>query len=596
MNKNYLKTSALAFIFSFFCLVGLTVSWYFLKKPINFPYLINHFTPKDIDYPLLSFVFFMLLALISFFTGSLDLASQFVNQKQIRNPFLRGISFTVIFLILPFYILFHLYFTFVKVLIFKRLLQNISKKRLFKNILILVFTFFILIPVWFVSYLTVFNLTAGAVLRISGYAPYTEYVAGTGSMYPTFPKGDKLTPIAQFNETVATPSFISYPSGVVIFGKRYFGRNLQRGDIVSFTNQKTIEITKKQYGVAAGFVKRVIALSGDTIQLRGGIVYLNGKPQREPYTAKPQSTFGEDFLSECKLITVPKGAVFVMGDNRKGSGDSREIGFIKLSDIDHVLPIENQKGVWDKNWRDTSKDFDASSKITLNASDYLKLLNAERAKVGVKPLKYEPKLEESAKIRAEAILKYDDFSFNATMSGITMQKAVSEAGYSNITYGEIPTQGYFEASELIDNQFQFPNTKQFLLNKDFQDFGVSEVEGDINSCPTQIIVQHFAGYVPPNYPADLIKSWEDALSSLNSIAKGWQDLKNYPDIYNKEKANIDRINDIITQRQSVISEILDKMHKNLWLTDAENTYTKTTDKALVQEESTLAQKINNSIK
>ena len=177
-----------------------------------------------------------------------------------------------------------------------------------------------------------------------------------------------------------------------------------------------------------------------------------------------------------------------------------------------------------------------------------------------------------------------------------MQAAIGKAGYSNITYGEAPTQGFFEASELIDNQFQFPNTKNFLLDKNYEDFGVSEVEGAINDCPSQVIVQHFAGYIPPNYSKELINSWESALASLDDVSKGWKDLKNNEQIYNKDKSDIDRLIEILDERHRMISGIVDKMHTNQWLTNEQNNYTKTTDKALGEEEMKLANKINELIK
>lgn len=592
MSKNYLKTSILSFIFSLFSLIGFIISLSFTTNSSELN-IVNILKLNQIDYPLLSLILFFLLGTLSFLIGVSDMTSYFLEKKHIQNYLLKSIIFTFIFLTLPFYVIFHMFFTCLKLLVTRQLFLNLKAKIIFRKFLLVSFIFLFLLPSFIFAYLSVGLLSTRLILQTLGYAPVTEYVAGTGSMYPTFPKGDKVKPIDQFNQIVAAPSFISYPSGVVIFDKRYFGRNLQRGDIVSFFNQKTAEITQKEYGVKAGFIKRIIALSGDTIELRGGIVYLNKKPLKEPYTAKPQSTFGENFLSECHSITVPKNHIFVMGDNRKGSGDSREIGFINEKDIDRVLPIENQKDSWDKNWRDTSKDFDISSKIKLDVNEYLRLLNEKRAEANAKPLSYEPKLTLSAKTRGEVIIKFNDFSFNATRSGLTMQKAMQQEGYSNITYGEAPTHGYFEASELIENQFQFPDTKQFLLDKDYEDFGVSEVEGNINNCPTQVIVQHFAGYIPPDYSLELIKSWEDALDSLNGVAKGWKDLRDIPNAYNKDKADIDRIIEIINRRQTMITAILDKMHKNLWLSNEENSYTKTEDKALGEEQLNLAKKIND---
>ena len=218
-----------------------------------------------------------------------------------------------------------------------------------------------------------------------------------------------------------------------------------------------------------------------------------------------------------------------MGDNRKSSMDSREIGFIELSAVSNVIPFKNQKGVLDKNWRDTSKDFNESSKIKLGKDKYLELLNIKRKEFGAKPVKYQSKLEFSAKKRGEVIIKFNDFSYEATRSGYTMEKAMMEVNYSNIVWDEGIIKGYYEAEELIDNQFQFPESKDFLTNKNYQEFGIAEVEGEINGCPTQVIVQHFAGYVPPNYKKEDIEGWKNLLLNLKEIQPGWTRLKEYLD-------------------------------------------------------------------
>lgn len=484
--------------------------------------------------------------------------------------------------ILPFYLLRRL----------TRQIKSVNKKKRILPLLYSLFVVVIFVPVWIVGYLSVLAAGGYIVSNVLGFAPVFEQVAGTGSMYPTFPKGTGKTDKENAQQTVATVTFFRYPGGVELFGKRYFGHTLARGDIVAFQNTMTEETTKKQYGEATGYIKRVIALAGDTIELRGGLVYLNEKPQKEPYTASPYSTFAESFLGECKKITVPSGKVFVMGDNRKGSGDSREFGFIDEKDIRSVLPLKNQNGEWDKNWRDTSRDFDEATKTKINKAEYLSILNEKRKAAGVPLLKYEEKLAQSAQLRGEIILKFDDFSFEATRSGYTMLTAMNEVGYFNPVYGESPSQGYFTAEELIENQFAFPESQEFLLDEDYDDIGIAEVEGEINGCPTQILVQHFAGYVPPNYSQSDVASWQEALANLRSIQPGWADLKNSGEFYDKHKADIDRINDLIAQRIANVSAVVAKMETNQWLNASEQRMVDQ-DEALADEINALAEKLNS---
>ena len=100
----------------------------------------------------------------------------------------------------------------------------------------------------------------------------------------------------------------------------------KRGDVVVFTSE-------------AGFsVKRVIAVGGDTIAGRDRQVFLNGKLIHEPYVehfragpASAETAFMDDFGP----VTVPAGKLFVMGDNRDLSYDSRhpEVGLIAVAAI-----------------------------------------------------------------------------------------------------------------------------------------------------------------------------------------------------------------------------------------------------------------------
>jgi signal peptidase I len=68
----------------------------------------------------------------------------------------------------------------------------------------------------------------------------------------------------------------------------------------------------------------VIATSGDTIKIQGDVVYLNGKLLSEPYT---RFEGPEDALESVAPTTLPAGKLFVMGDNRHVSFDSRYARF-----------------------------------------------------------------------------------------------------------------------------------------------------------------------------------------------------------------------------------------------------------------------------
>ncbi len=143
----------------------------------------------------------------------------------------------------------------------------------------------IFIPLFILLVTTVFVL----------YIFYSTAVVDGSSMYPTLHDTDYL---------------------LVTHGEA----NLKRGDIV-VTNvlegQQPIEL-----------VKRVIGMPGDVIEIRDDVAYVNG--QREPN--RGQVIVPE--LSESRLpITVPSGSMYVMGDNRSVSEDSRHLGPVPVSGL-----------------------------------------------------------------------------------------------------------------------------------------------------------------------------------------------------------------------------------------------------------------------
>lgn len=73
-------------------------------------------------------------------------------------------------------------------------------------------------------------------------------------------------------------------------------------------------------------VKRVIGLPGETLELRDGVVYINGQPLDEPYLVNR----GHPSMAPTK---IPQGNVFVMGDNRPNSNDSRHFGPVTIDSL-----------------------------------------------------------------------------------------------------------------------------------------------------------------------------------------------------------------------------------------------------------------------
>jgi signal peptidase I len=146
----------------------------------------------------------------------------------------------------------------------------------------------------------------------------------TGSMEPNLLVGDHLL----VNKFVFAPTLSSVERALLPITA------VRRGDILVFKFPEDPE---------RDFIKRVIGLPGETIELRDHRIHVNGSPIEEPYAhylPPPQGPGGSGFASDDVRerygpVVVPAGSLFVMGDNRDNSEDSRYWGF---------LPKENIKG------------------------------------------------------------------------------------------------------------------------------------------------------------------------------------------------------------------------------------------------------------
>ena len=99
-------------------------------------------------------------------------------------------------------------------------------------------------------------------------------------------------------------------------------KTIHRGDIIVFRYPKDPSET---------FLKRVAAMGGDRLEIRNGVLYVNSQPVLEPYAVhhapvhSPEESWGP--------TVVPEGKLFVMGDNRDNSSDSRDWGFVPVSNV-----------------------------------------------------------------------------------------------------------------------------------------------------------------------------------------------------------------------------------------------------------------------
>ncbi|HHW30529.1 MAG TPA: signal peptidase I [Clostridiaceae bacterium] len=158
---------------------------------------------------------------------------------------------------------------------------------------------------------------------------------------PVLVQGDSMNNTLSSNERL------------IVYKLGYYFSEPKRGDIIVLQYQKgAVEyipflknftfIKKMLPGInEVDFIKRVIAVPGDVVDIKDGFVYINNEKLDEPYALGYTDSYGLKVP-----FVVEEGEVFVLGDNRQNSRDSRQIGMIKYDRIKgkavyRIWPLNN---------------------------------------------------------------------------------------------------------------------------------------------------------------------------------------------------------------------------------------------------------------
>jgi signal peptidase I len=209
-------------------------------------------------------------------------------------------------------------------------------------------------------------LIAFLVVMLAKAAVAEPFYVPSASMEPTLMIGDALLAMKYpyGYSTASLPINIAVPSS-----ERLFGKLPERGDVVVF---------RWPGDTSQAWVKRVIGLPGDTVQMRDGRLWLNGAPVpvKADGFGQAEDEFGNETpaaryietlpggkshiffklrthgpLDNTPEVTVPPGDLFVMGDNRDNSADSRvpvSEGGVGLLSVDNLIGrVDTVVGSWD---------------------------------------------------------------------------------------------------------------------------------------------------------------------------------------------------------------------------------------------------------
>ena len=161
-------------------------------------------------------------------------------------------------------------------------------------------------------------LALGLAIVLKTFVVQAFYIP-SGSMEPTLEPGDR----------VLVTKVLSRPSrgDVIVFADPNDGRSQDRGIVGGFLHwlSEGLGFARPEH---EDFIKRVIGLPGETVEIRDGRLFVDGRRIVEPYLRGPVDT------RDYGPTTVPAGRLFVLGDNRLNSNDSRfGLGFVPADKV-----------------------------------------------------------------------------------------------------------------------------------------------------------------------------------------------------------------------------------------------------------------------
>lgn len=132
--------------------------------------------------------------------------------------------------------------------------------------------------------------------------------------------------IAQFHKVSGNSMFPTYHNGDFLITEKitYKFNEPKRGDVIVLKNPRN---------ESQDFIKRIIALPGDTVKIENNLVFVNDQPLNENYLPPNTTTRAGLFMNEGFTVRAGDNQYFVLGDNRDHSSDSREWGAITKKEI-----------------------------------------------------------------------------------------------------------------------------------------------------------------------------------------------------------------------------------------------------------------------